>query len=95
MSIVREDKNKEMKVISRKCNIGLNGERYVKGTQFEVDEETGNRLLKQGTVELVDVPKVVEIPKTGVKQSTPKTDEKPEKTAEEEFEKVGGRWRKK
>ncbi len=84
-----------MKVISRKCNIGLNGERYIKGTPFEVDEETGNRLLKQGTVELVEVPKVVDILKAEAKQPAPKTNEKPYKPIETEFEKVGGRWRKK
>lgn len=87
-----------MKVVSNKCNIGLNGERYIKGTPFEVDEETGKRLLAQGTVELVGIPNPVEpslsveSPKTPV-ETTAVTPE-PEKPSGDEFEKVGGRWKK-
>ncbi len=87
-----------MKVVSNKCNIGLNGERYLKGMPFEVDEETGKRLLAQGSVELVDILKpvesipVAEAPKLPVE--TPTATPEPENPVEEEFKKVGGRWKK-
>ncbi len=85
-----------MRVISRKCNVGHNGERFVKGTPFEVDDETGNRLIAQGTVELYD--KVVEefkptvnIPVVTIEPVIKDQDDKP---AEEEFKKVGARWKR-
>lgn len=92
-----------MKVISRKCNVGLNGERYVKGVPFEVDEGTGNRLITQGTVELVE-PTNVPVVKVTLDEPTKSTEEIPvaevksvvkEKPDEMEFKKVGGRWKKK
>ncbi len=88
-----------MKVKSFKVNIGYNGNRYPKGEVFECDEETGNRLIKQGTVELVEIfkpieSKKIEVPISEVQpQVKIKAIRKPED--EEEFTKVGGRWRKK
>lgn len=104
-----------MKVISRKCSVGLNGERHVKGVPFDVDENTGNRLITQGTVELVETINVPEVKVTLVEPNK-STEEIPvaepitkipevpkpepeipaeEKPAEDEFKKVGGRWKRK
>lgn len=87
-----------MKVKSFKVNIGYNGNRYPKGEVFDVDEETGNRLIKQGTVELVETSKPVESTKVVLKsevQPQVKIKPAPKPKNEEEFTKIGGRWRKK
>jgi hypothetical protein len=86
-----------MKVVSNKVTIGLNGERYVKGTPFECDEETGRRLIAQGTVELVGVVIPAEVKKPVIEEIKPEKPSEPkaEKPTEEEFKKVGGIWRKK
>ena len=85
-----------MKVISRKCNIGIDGERFIKGTPFEVDDETGNRLIAQGTVELYDVIVKEITPTTEVPAVTtePVIKEQEDKPTEEEFKKVGARWKR-
>lgn len=85
-----------MKVISRKCNIGLDGERFIKGTPFEVDDETGNRLIAQGTVELYDVIVKEITPTTEAPAVTtePVIKEQEDKPTEEEFKKVGARWKR-
>ena len=90
-----------MKVKSYKVNIGYNGKRYPKGDVFECDDETGTRLLKQGTVELIEISKPIEankaeLPKPEVQpQPQPKPKSVSKSKDEEEFTKVGGRWRKK
>ncbi len=73
-----------MRVVSNKCTIMNNEIRYVKGIPFDIDDETGTRLLKQGTVERI------ETPKTNIIDEPVKIEEI--KTKEPETKKKRGKW---
>lgn len=80
-----------MKLKCIKGTIGLNWTHHEKGDVFECDDETGNRLIAQGIVERIDIQKPDEL-KTIVEPMV--TEAISEKPVEEEFKKVGGRWKK-